>query len=406
MTKHQATILNSLTFALTFIFTLTSCQAGFSTPTSTSTMPLDLPTQPENTPSQPDPFDATPTVTSGADYAFSGQTVQLAWFYNPPINYDLSTLAAKFDVFILTKNYNGEREALRFMGVKAPIIKYLAFFEIQDLPCDEQPWQNNAAFKIGDFCSIKNNHPDWFLRDNNEEPLCIEGFCMMDPGNQEWLSFWLQRAIETQEQHGWDGIFMDNVEASLGKRYDEDLIPAKYGDDESYQTAVEGALKYFYDGYFRTRARPLYANIIAVQDWSVWLRYLNYLDGVMIEDFAVDWDSGYKTVEEWESQMEAITKAQGMGKHVILVAQGMKNDMKRQEFSFASYLLINEGKASFRYTEDQVYDEIWLYDDYEINLGAPKAPRYKEGNQWKREFANGVVIVDPKNETSSITLNQ
>jgi len=403
MTKQQPVILTSLTLALAFI--MVSCQTGFPTTPSVPTMSQDLTTPQKDETPQPDPVDATPTAPNGAGYTFSGELVQLAWFYNPPINYDLSTLAEKFDVFILTKNYNGEREALRFMGVKAPLIKYLAFFEIQDLPCDEQPWQNNVAFKIGDFCSIQNNHPDWFLRDNNDEPLCIEGFCMMDPGNSNWLSFWLQRAVETQEEYGWDGIFMDNVEASLGKRYDEDLIPAKYVDDESYQAAVEGALKYFYEGYFRSQGHPLYANIIAVQDWNVWLRYLNYLDGVMIEDFAVDWDSGYKTVEEWESQMDAIAKAQGMGKHVILVAQGMKDDMDRQAFSFASYLLANEGNASFRYTEDQVYDEIWLYDDYEINLGAPKAPRYKEGSQWKRDFTNGIVIVDPRNETSSITLN-
>ena len=400
MTKKQKTILISITLA----FIIYACQTGISIPNSTPTMPLNSTTQPSMT-LQPNPIDATPTIPGGAGYAFSKDTVQLAWFYNPPVNYDLSTLATKFDVFILTKNYNGERDALRTMGVKAPFIKYLAFFEIQDLPCDEQPWQNNVAFKIGDFCNIRNNHPDWFLQDVNKQPLCIEGFCMMDPGNLDWLSFWLQRAVETQEQHGWDGIFMDNVEASLGKRLDEDLLPTKYSNDESYQTAVEGALKYFYEGFFRAKNRPLYANIIAVSDWNVWLRYLNHLDGVMIEDFAVDWGSGYKTITEWEAQMDAITKAQEMGRYVILVAQGMKNNMKRQEFSFASYLLVNDGKASFRYTEDQSYDEIWLYDDYEINLGVPKAPRYKEGSQWKREFTNGIVIVDLKDNTSSITLN-
>lgn len=402
MTKQQTITLTCLIVFLAFL--IVSCQASNKTTTVTPSMNEDLSTQPEiKTPQLPIGTEASKTEEAGG--TFSGKTVQLAWFYNPPVNSDLQTLASAFDVFILTKDYNGEREALRTMGVKAPLIKYLAFFEIQDLPCNEQPWQNNVAFKVGDFCNINSNHPDWFLRDSNEKPLCIEGFCMMDPGNSDWLSFWLQRAIETQEQHGWDGIFMDNVEASLGKRYDEDLLPANYTDDKNYQTAVEGALKYFYEGYFRKQGRPLYANIIAVHDWTVWLQYLNYLDGVMIEDFAVDWDSGYKTVEEWESQMDAISNAQEMGKQVVLVSQGAKDNKMRQEFSFASYLLVNEGKASFRYTEDQVYDEIWLYDNYEINLGVPKAPRHKEGSRWKREFTNGIVIVDPANGASSITMD-
>jgi len=403
MTKQQTITYACLTAVLTFL--IVSCQAFTKAATETPSRNEDLSTKPEIKTPQTDPIGTDVSATGEAGDNISDKTVQLAWFYNPPVNSDLQTLASEFDVFILTKDYNGEREALRTMGVKAPLIKYLAFFEIQDLLCSEQPWQNNVAFKIGDFCNIQNNHPDWFLRDNNGKPLCIEGFCMMDPGNSDWLSFWLQRAIETQEQHGWDGIFMDNVEASLGKRYDEDLVPANYTNDKSYQTAIEGALKYYYERYFKPQNRPLYANIIAVQDWTTWLQYLNYLDGVMIEDFAVDWDSGYKTVEEWESQMDAISSAQEIGKHVILVAQGKKTDEKRQEFSFASYLLVNEGKASFRYTEDQAYDEIWFYDNYEMNLGVPKAPRYREGNQWKREFSNGVVTVNPEKGISSITAN-
>lgn len=330
--------------------------------------------------------------------------IKLAWFYNPPIDNDLQTIASNFDVFILTKNYNGERETLRRLGIKTPIIKYLAFFEIQDMPCDEQPWQNNVAYKIGDFCSIKDGHKDWFLKDSNEDPLCIDGFCMMDPGNQEWLNFWLQRAIETQEQNGWDGIFMDNVEASLGKRDEEDLIPAAYPENQKYQNVIVNALQFFYKAYFQPQKKPLYANIIAVDEWEVWLRYLNYLDGAMIEDFAVDWDSDFKTTEEWEEQMAAIEQAQTMGKNIILVSQGVRDDYDRQQFSFASYLLVNNGNVSFRYTEDRVYDEIWLYDNYKIDLGIPKGPRFKEGDTWKRNFSKGEVMLNPVDNNSDIII--
>ncbi len=332
--------------------------------------------------------------------------IKLAWFYNSPINNDLKSVAENFKTFILTNDYNGEKETLKQMGATTPMIKYLAFFEIQDLTCEEQPWQNNVAYKIGDFCTIEQNHPEWFLYNKNGEKLCVDGFCMMDPGNEEWLNFWLERSIESQATNGWDGIFMDNVEASLDKRLNEEAVPEKYKNDQEYQKAIERALQYFYKAYYQPQGKPLYANIIAVNDWQVWLKYLNYLDGAMIEDFAVDWQDGYQTTDEWEAQMDAIEKAQASRKNMILVSQGIRDDYDREQFALASYLLINNGLSSFRYTNSQVYDEIWLYDNYKINLGVPLGVRYQDGDNWVRNFTHGGVTVNPVTNQSNIILYQ
>ena len=69
-----------------------------------------------------------------------------------------------------------------------------------------------------------------------------------------------------------------------------------------------------------------------------------------------------------------------------------------------SYLLVNNGNSSFRYTNSQVYDEIWLYDNYKYDLGIPQGPRFKVGDQWIRKFSKGEVMVNPKSNESSITL--
>jgi hypothetical protein len=229
---------------------------------------------------------------------------------------------------------------------------------------------------------------------------------MMDPGNAGWREFWLDRARASQEQLGWDGVFLDNVSASRDKLERLGFEPVAYPDDASLQTTVEGFLAYLSTSYFGPRRRPLYANIIDVRDASVWFRYLAYLDGAMEEAFAVGWGNDYLTTTEWEEQASRIEKTQMLGKHVILVSNGPKNDLAREEFAFASYLLVNQGRASFRYTNSDSYDEIWLYDNYQAALGQAMGPRYRSGDSWQRDYSKGKVVVDPLAHQATISVYQ
>jgi hypothetical protein len=259
---------------------------------------------------------------------------------------------------------------------------------------------------VGDYCLIVAKHPDWFLRDALGNIVTNkDGYQLMDPANVGWREFWLSRAKMSQEKLGWRGVFLDNVEASLDKRIQNGAVLKNYLDNSSYQAAVEDYLKYLYTNYFQPNKVPLYGNIISLNDPVVWTRYLKYLDGAMIENFAVGWD-GYKSQSDWETDLVLAESAQAMGKGVILVSQGTIIDLDRQAFSLASYLLVSNGRAYFRYTNDQNYEQSWLNENYHTRLGYPLGPRYKDGSQWVRDFENGRVTVNPKTHQSSIDLNQ
>ena len=341
------------------------------------------------------------------DYGDNYKAVQLAWFYKPPSSGDLSLIAHNYSSIILTRQDEAERDLLHALGVKTPILQYLLFAEIQDPgSCTESPYHNNVAEKIGDFCTLVKQHPDWFLIDLfNKGIASPSNYYMMDPGNKGWQTFWLERARTTQENLGWQGVFLDNVEASLDKRIQRGGIPQKYMDNASYQAAIEENLQYIYLNYFKPKDRPLYANIISLNDPAVWFRYLQYLDGAMLENFAVGWNDDYKSVSAWEMDLELVEKTQAMGKSVILVSQGNEFDSNRQVFALASFLLVNNGKASFRYTNSDTYDQNWLYDNYHQDLGKPLGVRYKEGNTWKRVFQKGNVSVSADTNTASIIMN-
>lgn len=355
----------------------------------------------------------TPTATSQPNFASTTvpaaasapqEIIRLAWFYKPPENGQLDQAARNFDFFILTHKDEIERDQLRAQGVTSPFSQYLLFLVINDPEgCDEEPNGNQVAYKVGDFCQISEQHPDWFLLDQNGERIqSRSNSYYMDPGNEGFRAFWLQRARELQETHGWDNIFLDNVEGSRIKMVDDDRSPAKYPDEESYQKAVEGFLAYIREYYFEPQNKPIYANIVSVAEDHVWDSYLKHVDGVMVESFATDWSDGYRSRDEWESQMKQVEAALQQGKTLILVAQGEQDDTELQNFTFASYLLLANGNAFFRYTHAENYREMWLYENYNLEIGTPLGDRYKHKGGWRRDFTNGYVTVNPKNHKAEI----
>ena len=341
---------------------------------------------------------SSPTITPLPPQAFP---VKLVWFYKPPISEDYALVARQYDFFILSKGDEDDRNKLLALGAHRPILQYIRFDAIMDPgSCNREPWKNNAAFMPGDFCNISAQHPDWFLVDKNGQryvdPYGGEDFVRMDPGNPGWRAFFLERVRQTLDNdRNWDGIFMDNVEVTLYNLERESSLPRAYQDEASYQTAVQGFLSYLSLNYFKPSRRLLFANIVSRKDDANWVEYISALDGVMHEGWSIDWPNRYRPAEVWEKQLTLAEDTQALGKYILLISQGTQPDHELQQFAFASYLLVNQGRAAFRYANSQNYNEIWLYDNYAADLGKALGARFREGDAWRRNFSNGYVLVNP-----------
>ncbi len=336
------------------------------------------------------------------------RTVNLAFFYKPPSNSDAPTLASNFGTVVLTGGDESFRDQLAANGFSSTVPQYFRSEGIQNPGnCTSSPSNNQFANRAGDFCDISQNHPDWFLLDtsgNRMRTSPTSNYYRMDYGNAGWRNFVVTRVLETQQQKGWSGVFLDNLEASLSEIQLDGLTSAKYPDDASYQAAVNGFLNYLYVNYSQAYNRPLVANIIARRDDATWFNYIQNLSGAMQESWAVGWSSTeYLSVSKWTSEMALAENTQSQGKFIMLVAQGDQADTNRQNFAFASYLLISNGKAAFRYGNDNAYSQVWLYNNYSVQLGSPLGARYQTGTSWRRDFTNGYVIVDPTNHTATIS---
>jgi hypothetical protein len=331
--------------------------------------------------------------------------MQFAWFYKPPENpEEISKIASDFSFFIFTRNDEPKIGKLAESGASGTVLQYLRFDAVMDPgDCQTRPLQNQAANLEGDFCLIRDQHQDWFLLDVNENPIKFSdvGYMVMDPGNPGWNSFFIEKVLGFQKDPIWNGIFLDNIDASLGRFDAQFILTRQYADDQSFQDAVVNNLANLSNELHRNQ-KALFANITFLRQTEVWFRYLDFLDGAMLEAFAMDWDDGFISEAEWLNQLEIAEATQAQGKTIILVTQGDPDTRERMLFGLASFLLINDGKAFFRYSNDEAYRKVWWYPEYELDLGQPLGPRYKESGFWQRDFEKGSVTVDPSKHIAEI----
>ncbi len=348
--------------------------------------------------------------TSPAPAQATGNSTRLAWFYKPPADGNLALIAQNYSTYIMTKGNESTRDQLIALGAQAPMLEYLRFEAIMDPgSCTAKPWQNNVAYLPGDFCNISTQHPDWFLlTPAGQRIVHITGttsFYMMDPGNPGWRAFFLERiSMAFAADPVWDGVFLDNVEVTNIFHVRAGETMAAYPDNASFQAAIQGFLQYLRINFFQPQGKLLYANLISRTNDTLFTSYMTFLDGAMHEGWAIDDPNRWRSVSEWETHLALVEQAQAMGKSLFLVSHGTQADLELQNFAYASYLLVANNNVSFRYADSAAYNQAWLYDNYQLQLGTPLGARYKVGTAWKRDFSNGSVSVDPGTHAVSIVV--
>ena len=335
---------------------------------------------------------------------------QMSYFYRPPAGGDTSSIARNYGHIVLTQLDEPIRDSIRSAGYRGEFYQYVRFEAIMDDTGLGYQWHNQVAFRPGDWDMISTQHPDWFLldRDGNRIQAQTSGddsetrFYLMDPANPGWRAFFLSRVRQMQQQGQWDGLFLDNVELSLGKRKRSGQIPARYRTDEAYVAAVEDMLRWV---RANTTGTPLEANLVEKQHDQDpnWARMMQHLDRGFYEGWAIGWhDDRLLPAWSWNEQLKEAEQTMLSGKPVTLVAMGERGNTARQQFAYASFLLIADGRSSFRYTNSATYDQDWQYANYSQDLGRPLGPRYQVGDTWKRDFERGAVVVNPVTGAVSI----
>ncbi|MBW4051987.1 MAG: hypothetical protein HIU85_11080 [Proteobacteria bacterium] len=200
-----------------------------------------------------------------------------------------------------------------------------------------------------------------------------------------------------------DGLFMDNVftkprVSGDWYRNGQDL-PAS-----SPQAAA--ALQAGYERWFSLshQLMPGKYELANIADWyldgsSLPSGYQNMADGGVLEamlgkSYSVEAYAGWSAMmKQYYSAMEAVNSP----KLVIFNQWGNPTDYRSMRYGLASCLM-NDAYYDFTSNSGGYSGVVW-FDEYNANLGAainpPPTASWQKG-VWRRDFANGIALVNPK----------
>lgn len=211
-----------------------------------------------------------------------------------------------------------------------------------------------------------------------------------------------------------DGFFMDNVFVQprvAGDWYNNGVVL------QASDPKAAAALQAGYEGYF-TRLRQLMPGKYQIGNIGSWGRsggavpsgYLDMLNGGLLEaiigqSYSVETWGGWKAMmKQYDTAMQATSAP----KLVIFNQWGNPTDYQSFRYGLTSCLM-NDGYYS--YTSTSVgYSGVEWFDEYNAKLGQATSPPptgpWQKG-VWRRDFANGIALVNPKgNGPQTVTLGQ
>jgi putative glycosyl hydrolase-like family 15 (GHL15) protein len=243
-------------------------------------------------------------------------------------------------------------------------------------------------------------HGGWFLTTPAGARIHESGYpylFMADVGNRGYQRRWTADVVGLLRRGPWDGVFMDDVNASPRPEAGAATI-AGYPTDAAYESAVGAMLRYA-GPRIQATGKLAIANIGEWVDHPALVRsWLRDLDGGMDEKF-LKWSTepgvGYRGPRQWLSQEHEALTTQSMGKRFLAVTAAAPGDLQAQLYGWASLLLVADGGASYLAAESYDGAERWL-TAYRAHLGRPLGPMTQgPDGVFRRSFSGGLVVVNP-----------
>ena len=247
----------------------------------------------------------------------------------------------------------------------------------------------------------------WFLKNTSGKKFTSEGYewlWAMDIGSPAYQQRWYENVIGEVEAQGWDGVFIDDANASIKYAYDPAKV-AKYPNDAAYAAAMESALAYIGP---KIQARGK----LAIGNFAMWVEaqrtynhWLGYLSGGLDEMF-VKWGrgagEGYRPAYQWQSQVEEAEYAAAQDKIFIGFTQGAVGETQAARYGYASVLLGGDGSASYAFTPNYT-EETWL-PEYEYEIGNATGGETEDADGvHRRSFEGGLVLVNPTESAQTVS---
>jgi hypothetical protein len=311
----------------------------------------------------------------------------------------------------IQENHPEQLQELRQLN---PNIKILAYIPSEEITENPASWTGFTP-ALRQYM-LNRIDPSWWLKDETGKQISVwPGTYMLnlsDVGGasatgerfNDFLSRFIAEKIAASGL--WDGVMLDSLWGSIsttnGGHLDlnnDGQIDSKTEANAWWHAGVKELL---------TKTRALVGNnFIIVGNGTVTWDYQPLLNGMMFESFPTRWESN----GTWTGVMnsyEKINAANQLKPQVNIINGTFKDPENYQHFRFdlASALMEN-GYFSYDYDVSN-HGQLWWYDEYQANLGAPQGVAHNlldnnkitlEPGLWRRNFDNGIVLVNSTNQT-------
>lgn len=314
---------------------------------------------------------------------------------------------SKFDVLVLSPEQGiTRREVINSIKAKNPDVILLAYVPSESWNEAWTRYPANALYK--DF----RVQDDWWLRSSGGAIISNWPGLKNVNLSQGWSDYMINFVDKNILSQGiWDGVFWDIVNDGIShaNKGDIDLNRDGVKDDLNWANAEWQKRMVYLLNASRDRLPVKYL----LMNGSSLPVFQEYMNGRMYETFPTPWEAG----GNWSGLMTGLKKNQAINAKPQLYIfntntnnTGKQNDYKKMRFGLASSLMMDNVYFSFDYG-DQDHNQIWWYDEYDVDLGeaAGTASAQNGGTQfvsdvWRRDFANGVVLVNPTAQSQTVDL--
>jgi hypothetical protein len=294
-------------------------------------------------------------------------------------------------------------------GLKALVYKNLSF--TVSYSCSGGV--DSAFMTVGvGYCDADNNHPDWFLKDTSGNRISSSGYpdaWLMDVGNPAYQSRWLQNVTADAKGGGWDGVFVDDTDASIAWHLGGRTI-ASYPSDSAWRAATRSMLANVGPALQSSGLlvvpnlyTPWMSSYDALATWKDWLQFVS--GGA--QEYYTKWgttSSGWFAGSDWTFRQSFQAATANAGKIFLGITYAPSSDTRSMEYARANFLLFDGATANsallFEPSDPEASDPYaasWTTD-----IGTPTDARYQVGSAWRRDYTGGVVLVNPT--TASVTV--
>jgi hypothetical protein len=283
----------------------------------------------------------------------------------------------------------------------------------------------------GSDWSTVNAHEDWFMHNASGERLhnSTWDWYQMDVTNSEWRQYWLSSVIANLRTDGAQAVFADGFTAGIGgfwyDQYDERFAgtnaanPAAWSDGVTWLDRLNDFAGYVESGLGGT---PEQFSFIPNLDAMVtgWANPdTSQLDGAFLEGFG-EWGPAYLhgSASDWTLSMNRALAMSSAGKIVImqpslLGTPDSATGQLQRGFDLGTDLLL-QGEHTYlnMLAPGGSATGAYYYPEYSIDIGPAVTPtatavsQYAWQGVYRRDFQNGLVLVNPTNASVTIDLGQ